>query len=178
MQERMASMTPAEREAFIARMKERGIDPNNPGAGRGTGGGRGGGGMTGGQPGRAGTTGQRGGAAAGGISAIAATRPGAQTIDQLFGALPPTITRGRAWIYAGGQLKAVQLRLGISDGTWTELLSEELQEGQQLVTNIVTPAMAAAAASRPAAGQQMPGGMQQGRGGNPFQGGGGGRGRG
>jgi len=178
MQERMASMTPAEREAFIARMKERGIDPNNPGANRG--GGRGGGGMAGGQPGRAGN-GQRGGATAGqpaqGIAALAAAKPGSQTIDQLFGALPPTRARGRAWIYAAGQLKAVQLTIGISDGTWTELLSEELQEGQQLVTNIVTPAMAAAAAARPTMGQ--PQNQQQGRGANPFQGGGGGgRGRG
>ena len=167
MQERMASMTPAEREAFIARMKERGIDPNNPGAGRGTGGGRGGGGTSGGQRGGAGAS-----QPARGIAAIADSKPGAQTIDQLFGALPPTITRGRAWIYVGGQLKSVQLRLGISDGTWTELLSEELKEGQELVTNIVTPAMAAAAANRP--GGQPSQNQQQGRGANPFQGGGGG----
>ncbi len=168
MQERMASMTPAEREAFIARMKARGIDPNNPGAGRGAGGGRGGG---------ATSAGQRGGAVAPrtgtGLAAIADAKPGAQTIDQLFGALPPTMTRGRAWIYVGGQLKSVQLRLGISDGTWTELLSDEIKEGQQLVTNIVTPAMAAAAANRPAG---QPQNQQQGRGGNPFQAGGGGRG--
>jgi hypothetical protein len=164
MQERMAAMTPAEREAFVARMKERGFDPATMASGRGSGGGRGG--MTGGQPGRAGA-----GQPARGIAAIADSKPGALTIDQLFGALPPTITRGRAWIYVGGQLKSVQLRLGISDGTWTELLSEEIKEGQELVSNIVTPAMAAAAANRPA-GQQMPG-QQQGRGANPFQGGGG-----
>jgi hypothetical protein len=78
-------------------------------------------------------------------------------------------------MYVGGQLKSVQLRLGITDGTWTELLGEELKEGQELVTNIVTPAMAAAAAARPAAGQQQ---NQQGRGANPFQGGGGGGGMG
>ncbi|MCX6544551.1 MAG: efflux RND transporter periplasmic adaptor subunit [Acidobacteria bacterium] len=168
MQERMANMTPAEREAFIARMKERGIDPNNPSAGRGAGGGRGGGGMTGSQPGRAGAAQP----ARAGISAIAASKPGAQTIDQLFGALPPTMTRGRAWIYVGGQLKSVQLRLGISDGTWTELLGEELKEGQELVTNIVTPAMAAAAAARPSGQPNQ--NQQQGRGANPFQGGGGG----
>jgi hypothetical protein len=168
-EERMASMTPAEREAFIARMKARGFDPANPGSGRGAGGGRGG--MSGGQPAGAGASQTAGG----GIGAIAASKPGAQTIDQLFGALPPTITRGRAWVYMGGQLKSVQLRLGISDGTWTELLSGEIKEGQELVSNIVTPAMAAAAASRPA---NQPGpGQQQGRGANPFQGGGGGRGR-
>jgi hypothetical protein len=168
MQERMAAMTPAEREAFIARMKERGIDPNNPTAGRGAGGGRGGSGQ------RGGANGQRGGAAAGqtgrGIAAIADAKPGALTIDQLFAPLAPTVGRGRVWTYIGGQLKSVQVRTGISDGTWTELLSDEIKEGQELVTNIVTPAMAAAAAARPAAGQQQ----NQGRGGNPFQGGGGG----
>ncbi len=105
-----------------------------------------------------------------GIAAIADSTPGARTIDQLFGPLPPTVTRGRAWVYVAGQLKAVPLRLGISDGTWTEVLSEGLAEGQALVTNIVTPAMAAAA-KRPA-GQQGPG--QQGRTSNPFQSGGGG----
>jgi hypothetical protein len=82
------------------------------------------------------------------------------------------MTRGRAWIYAGGQLKSVQLRLGVSDGTWTELLSGELKEGQELVTNIVTPAMAAAAAARPSGQPNQ--NQQQGRGANPFQGGGGG----
>jgi hypothetical protein len=170
MQERMAAMTPAEREAFAARMKERGVDPNNPTAGRGMGGGRGGSG-----------NGQRGGAAAGqparGIAAIADSKPDAKTIDQLFAPLPPTIGRGRIWIHMGGQLKSVQVRTGISDGTWTELVSDELKEGQELVTNIVTPAMAAAAAARPAS-QGGPGQMQQGRGANPFQGGGGGGGRG
>jgi len=169
-QERMAAMTPAEREAYIAKMKERGFDPANMGSGRGSGGGRGGtssgqqrgGGAAPGQPGR-------------GIAAIAAAVPDALTIDQLFRPLPPTMTRGRAWMYVGGQLKSVQLRLGISDGTWTELLGEELKEGQDLVSNIVTPAMAAALAARPAAGQQQ---NQQGRGGNPFQGSGGGGGMG
>jgi HlyD family secretion protein len=105
----------------------------------------------------------------GGIVSIADAKPGAQTIDQLFGALPQTVTSGRAWVYAGGQLKSVQLRLGISDGTWTELLGEQLVDGQELVTNIVTPTMAAAAAGRPA-GQPS----EQGRTANPFQGGGGG----
>ena len=169
-QERMAAMTPAEREAYIAKMKERGFDPANMGSGRGSGGGRGGtssgqqrgGGAAPGQPGR-------------GIAAIAAAVPDALTIDQLFRPLPPTMTRGRAWMYVGGQLKSVQLRLGISDGTWTELLGEELKEGQDLVSNIATPAMAAALAARPAAGQQQ---NQQGRGGNPFQGSGGGGGMG
>jgi hypothetical protein len=33
-------------------------------------------------------------------------------------------------------LKPVNLRLGISDGTYTELLSEELQENMEVVTGV------------------------------------------
>jgi HlyD family secretion protein len=109
--------------------------------------------------------------AARGLVAIANAKPGAATIDQLFGALPETVTRGRAWIHIGGQLRPIQLRLGVTDGTWTELLGGELQEDQPLVLSIVTPAMAAAAASRPG---NRPGQGQQGRNANPFSGGGGG----
>ena len=35
------------------------------------------------------------------------------------------------------QLKPVQLRLGITDGTNTELLSGELQPGMELVTGVI-----------------------------------------
>jgi len=105
-----------------------------------------------------------------GLAAMAESKPGATTIDHLFGALPPTVTPGRAWLYTGGELRPVALRLGISDGTWTELLNTEISEGQALVSNIVTPAMAAAA-KRPGT-QQGPG--QSGRSTNPFQAGGGG----
>ena len=44
-------------------------------------------------------------------------RPNATTIDSLFGPLPTVETRGRAWLYINKQLKPVNLRLGISDGT-------------------------------------------------------------
>ena len=45
-------------------------------------------------------------------------------------------SRGRAWVFMGHQLKPVNLRLGISDGTNTELLSGELQQGQEVVTGV------------------------------------------
>jgi HlyD family secretion protein len=147
-EERMASMSPEERAQFEARMRERGIDPNNPGAGRGAFG-----------PGGPGSPGQRGQAAgagrAAGPGAPSADRAGAQTIDQLFGPLPTTETQGRVWLEANGQLKSVRVRLGITDGTYTELISGELQAGQELVTAVVTPAQAAAAATR---SPLMPGG--------------------
>ncbi len=158
MEERMASMTPEERKAFQERIAARGRsgDPSQPA-------GRQGRGATAGDPpsgtGRQ-TAGQR----------LAAVSPAAnQTIDSLFGPLPPTETAGRAWIWVGGELKSVRLRLGITDGTYTELLSGELQAGQELVTQIVTPAQAQAASTR---SPLMPGGPGQ-RGGMP----GGGRGR-
>ena len=162
-QERMASMSPDERAQFEARMRERGMDPNNPGAG-----GRGGFG-----PGGQAAPGQRGGGAASasrqpGQGQPVPDRAGAQTIDQLFGPLPVTETSGRVWLDANGQLKSVRVRLGITDGTYTELLSGELQPGQELVTAVVTPAQAAAASTR---SPLMPGGPG-GRGGFPQQGGG------
>jgi hypothetical protein len=148
-EERMASMSPEERAQFEARMRERGMDPNNPGAG-----GRGGFGPGGpGSAGRAGNAGQ--GRPSGPAGAAESEKAGAQTIDQLFGPLPVTETSGRVWLDASGQLKSVRVRLGITDGTYTELLSGELQPGQELVTAVVTPAQAAAAATR---SPLMPGG--------------------
>jgi len=66
----------------------------------------------------------------------------AQTIDSLFGPLPQTESRGRVWIHVNGQLKPVRLRLGITDGTHTEVLSGELQPGMEVVTGVILPAQA------------------------------------
>ncbi len=119
-QQRLASMSPEERAQFEARMRERGIDPSNPGAGR--------------------SGGQR---SFGPQNPARATAPGqaqgAQTIDQLFGPLQMTITPGRVWVYANKQIKQVRLRLGISDGTYTEVVGGDgVQPGAELVTNIDT----------------------------------------
>jgi hypothetical protein len=43
----------------------------------------------------------------------------AATIDALFAPLVPVETRGRVWLYADKQLKPVNVRLGITDGTNT-----------------------------------------------------------
>jgi hypothetical protein len=61
----------------------------------------------------------------------------AQTIDALFAPLQSIETQGRAWLYMDKQLKPVRLRLGITDGTNTELLSSELQPAMELVTGVV-----------------------------------------
>jgi len=106
-----------------------------------------------------------------GSGSAASHRTAARTIDQLFGPPDPMETDGRVWLNAGGQLKSVRLRLGITDGMWTELLGHELADGQSLVSSIVTPAMLAAAASRRAAASPW---NSQRRTTNPFQMGGGG----
>ncbi len=63
---------------------------------------------------------------------------GATTIDALFGPLPQIESRGRAWLFADSKLKPVNLRLGVSDGTFTEILEGDLQQGQEVVTSMVT----------------------------------------
>ncbi len=92
------------------------------------------------------------------------------TIDSLFGPLPPVESVGRVWLYMNKQLKPVRLRLGISDGTFTELLSGELTPGTELVTNIVTgkESKTSSAGRSPLLGPQRPpggGGRPSGTGG-------------
>jgi len=60
---------------------------------------------------------------------------------------PQSGSPGRVWIVEGDKLKPVQLTLGISDGSATEVLRGDLSEGQDLVIG------AAGAASRPGTGQ-------------------------
>ncbi|MCU1386076.1 MAG: hypothetical protein JWL71_4773 [Acidobacteria bacterium] len=66
----------------------------------------------------------------------AAAPQGAQTIDALFAPLPSVESRGRAWVFMDRQLKPVNLRLGITDGTNTEILSGELQQSMEVVTGV------------------------------------------
>ena len=94
----------------------------------------------------------------------------------------PTEGRGRLWLFVNKQLKPVNVRTGISDGTWTEILeggdAAQLQPGTEVVTNVVT-GLEPQAAARPAEPRRQPADAQQrgaaGRGGPG--GGGGGRGR-
>jgi HlyD family secretion protein len=203
MEERMAAMTPEERAAFQERMKQRqaqGGGPGGPGGGRGGqgagnfGGGRGGqgaGNFGGGRGQGAGNApvnasrsretgaGQPGGQQrpAGNPKSAAATN--ATTIDALFAPLPEIETRGRAWLYVNKQLKPVNLRLGISDGTFTEVKNDsELPVDTDVVTSIITPEMAARPANQNNANGNplMP--AQRGRGPGGPGGGGGGAGRG
>jgi len=119
LRERFQTMTPEERAQMMQRFRERGIDPAQFGLGGGPEGARG--------------TGQR---QAAGPAVVGAQQ--AQTIDQLFGPLQMTQAPGRAWRHIAGELKMVRLRLGITDGTYTELLEDTLKVGDEVVTSVDT----------------------------------------
>jgi|KBSSwiStaDraftv2_1062776.scaffolds.fasta_scaffold18823_3 HlyD family secretion protein len=178
---RMQNLTPEEREQRLQRMRERGFDPT---AGN-TGGPRGG---RGGNPNAASTGAPqrgRGAAPADAAKTTAAGRQaGATTIDALFGPLPRVESTGRAWLYVDKQLKPVRLRLGIADGQNTELIEGDLQQGNEVVTNIALGNETRPAATNFPFGQPGRGGFPggggfggPGGGGNRGGGGGGGRGR-
>jgi HlyD family secretion protein len=102
---------------------------------------------------------------------------GATTIDALFAPLPTVERPGRAWLYVDKQLKPVGLRTGITDGTNTEVVNGDLELGTEVVTGIVVPSTARAAAGAAGNPFQQGGGNRGGNFGFPGGGGGGGRGR-
>jgi HlyD family secretion protein len=109
MLERFKAMPPDEQKQFIARMKERGVDTSAF---------------------------ESAAPKASGKKSGTATPATAQTIDALFAPLVPVESRGRAWLFMNRELKPVNLRLGITDGTFTELLGGELQENMEVVTGV------------------------------------------
>jgi HlyD family secretion protein len=174
-EEFLKNMTPEQRERFEARMRE--------GGGRGFGGGRGPG-----APGEGSRDGNRAqGNPSGGRSAAPAPpqsrtmASGATTIDSLFAPLPVVESRGSAWLYVNKQLKMVRLRLGITDGTFTEIINdEEFQPNTEVVTMMTTgleqrTTPGQGGGQNPLMGPQRGGPGGRGPGGG---GGGGGRGRG
>ncbi len=126
--ERFAAMSPEEREQFRMRGQARGragAPAGRAAAGR-----------------RAANT-----AAAAGLPAV---DRGATTIDALFGPLPETTSAGQVWVLESGHLAPVAVRLGLTDGTATELLGHgatpggatpdrRLQPGTELVSYVSTP---------------------------------------
>jgi len=157
MMERFKTMSPDEQHQFIARMKDRGQDTS------------------------AFEAAIKAAAPKSTMNAAAALRPKygtaapAQTIDALFAPLPSVETRGRAWLFMNRELKPVNLRLGISDGTNTELLSTELQQSMEVVTGVTGLGSTRTLPQGPQQGNPlMPGGRGPGGFGGP---GGGGRGR-
>ncbi|MCC7241308.1 MAG: efflux RND transporter periplasmic adaptor subunit [Acidobacteria bacterium] len=145
MVERYKSMSPEEQQQFAARMKERGLDLSALAAG---------------------APAEAGGPPAGARPSAGAA-PQAQTIDDLFAPLPPIESRARLWLFVDGQIKPVNVRLGVTDGSYTELLSGELQENMALVTGI--SGVTSARTNAPPAGAANPlmPGRPGGRGGAP-----------
>ena len=110
MMERFKTMSPDEQKQFVARMKERGGDTSS-------------------------FEKELGGAGAAKKSTKSPTQS-ATTIDALFAPLPVVESRGRAWLFIDHQLKPVNLRLGISDGQYTEVLGTELADTAEVVTGV------------------------------------------
>jgi hypothetical protein len=79
-------------------------------------------------------------------------------------------TDGRVWIYKDNQLQPVRVRLGVTDGQTTELISGDLQPDAAVVTNIVSAADATKTATAAPAGNPF-NGLGPGGGGNFNRGG-------
>ena len=112
--DRFKSMPPDEQSQFVTRMKDRGQDVTVFERAR-----------TAKAPKTPANRAKDGGVAAG------------ETIDALFAPLPIVESQGRAWLFIDKQLKPVRLRLGVTDGTNTELVSGELNVGMELVTGVI-----------------------------------------
>lgn len=78
----------------------------------------------------------------------------AEIIAEQSGRAP---ARGRVWVTAAdGKPKAVQLRLGLTDGSATEVLGGELAEGQEVLVGLAAAAKGTAPAGGAARGPRMP----------------------
>ncbi len=131
--DRVRTMSPEEREQFRRRRQAReraGATAGGPRVGRAA-------------------TGRRPADAAGGAGLPAVER-GARTIDALFGPLPETRSAGQVWVLEDGRLAPLQVSLGLTDGTATELLGHgtaatagtpdgRLRPGTELVSYVSTP---------------------------------------
>ncbi len=154
MLERYQAMPADQKAQYAARMKDRGIDVEALGRGA-----------------------KPGAASPAGAAAAPAAMSGATTIDALFGPLPARISQGRVYVWLPNEkkLKAVRLRLGVTDGQYSELLEGEIPTNAELVTAVT---LGTESANRNPSQSSNPL-MQQQRGGmGPGGPGGGGRGRG
>ena len=151
MVERYQAMPADQKASYATRMKERGIDMEALAKGAKP---RAAAGATPGQP--------------------VSTTGNALTIDALFGPLPPRVSQGRVYIWLPNEkkLKSVRLRLGVTDGQYSELLEGEIPTNAEMITAVTLGNESAnrnpSQSSNPLMQQQrggMPGGMGGGRGG-------------
>lgn len=178
------NLTDAERQAMMERFSQSQQGGTNNRTGRGGRGGRGGGAgqnafqMGGGGRGRMAANADPG-------NTTPMTQRNAEKIDELFAPLTAQETRGQVWIWNETgttdkeKLRNVQVRLGVTDGTFSELLSGDLQLGQKVVTGVLLPLPKAATGGNPllqqnqmrGMGGMQPGGVGRGGGGGARGGG-------
>ena len=72
----------------------------------------------------------------------------------------PAGTRGQVWVYENGALRKIDVLLGLSDGTYTELLDGPVQVGAQVVTSV---SIGSTATASPAPSRNLFGGGGRGR---------------
>lgn len=72
---------------------------------------------------------------------IPMTERNADKIDELYEAMPSSVSPGQVWTWdeAKKELKQINIRLGITDGQFSELLNGDVQVGQEIVTGVVLP---------------------------------------
>ena len=126
MRERLQSMSPDEREAFINRMRERRTNASQ-------------------QNGRPTTMRPSQRPRTPAAPAVPAVDRGASTIDALFAPIEVVETTGQVWLLSNDVLTPISITLGASDGTSSELVTDQITgraliNGSILVTNITTPA--------------------------------------
>jgi HlyD family secretion protein len=94
---------------------------------------------------------------------VAATAQGskAQTIDALFAPLPIEESSGRVWLFDADQMRAVRLRLGITDGTVTEIRNGEVTANADVITSITLPASSQTRGTGGATGNPLMGNQQR-----------------
>jgi HlyD family secretion protein len=65
----------------------------------------------------------------------------ADTIDEMFAPLPKADAKATVWTWdqANKKFNSIPVRVGVSDGAMTELLSGEVQVGDELVTGYILP---------------------------------------
>jgi len=176
----MPNLTPEQMQA----MRERFARGGGGSTGRGgTGSGRGGGGQAGQNQG-----GRGGGGGRNAQPGPPVTVKEGQKIDDFFEPVPRLISRNSVWTYTEGQngqpgvLKEYNVQLGVTDGTFSELVSGDIKVGDQLVTSVTLPRPAAPTMGANPFGQPQRGGgpggggftpAGPGGGGNPGGGGGG-----
>jgi HlyD family secretion protein len=180
MEERMAAMSPEERQAFQERMAQRGMGRGGQGGNQGGGRGMGPGGSAAPQANAsanpAGGRLRRGLAAS--VEAGEGVKSGADNIDALFAPIVIPEIPGRVWLFVDKQLKPVRVRTALGDGTFSELVDGDLKEGQEVVVNMVTGLEPRTTPGQQGTGNPLMGPQRggPGGGGGGNRGGGGGRG--